>query len=519
MTLNLKKWVVYVLSVLICAGSLATLFQTAFSEGPSIDPAYDRIEGSITSMDGTVLCAGEDDAHRGTVTDPQIYGSLLGHNDVTHGRSGLRQRYMDVLYADNGKDILSGNNLTLTINHSVQTYAYETMYPFSKLGGDTNSFAVVIENDTGRIIALVSIKAPLKTESGESIVYDINHVSDFDKALKENSITLPDGYYINEWAKPQAPGSVFKAISAIPIIENNLQNEMIKDEGYVKLKNNVKVSNYRSCAFGEINLNGGLKNSSNVYFSDIYDRFLSSADLKSIGEKALLGQDLQLDFATLSSSFDVSTYSKYIMSSFGQITAVTPVHTAAILSGICSEEGTVMKPYLVEEIQSPKGKTVEKTKTSVLTEVSDEKTLEILRNDLLDVAKHYGYDRVYMKTGTAELANNNTECYCFCANGKYTCLIGTRNLQSSAMLREASFNILTYTTSVMMNKEADEAYAEPVAEKKDIFAWFKEIFHDDNSENEQPQGDENSDGDSKKPDNSQNQEDGFFHSLINFFKS
>ena len=507
-SLKYKKWIAYALTVLICTGSIVTLFETTFSQGGAIDPAYDVEEASITSSDGVKLCECKEEAHRGTVTDSHIYGTLLGHNDAAHGRSGLRQRLADVLYADNGK-VARGNDISLTINHSVETYAHESILSFSRRGKDTNASAVVIENATGRIVALVSIKAPLKTKTGETIVYDVNNVSDFDKEIVDSEITLPDGYYINEWASPAAPGSVFKALSAIPIIENDLQDETINDTGSVTLKNDLKIQNYHATAFGTIDLKGALVNSSNVYFASMYDSRLSSADLKQIGDRALLGQELKLDFTTLSSSFDVSTSGKYVMSSFGQITAATPVHLCALLTGVCSGSGEVMKPYLVEEITSPKGKTVEKTKQTVLTELTDKKTAQTLRGFLQAVAKSYGYTGVYMKTGTAQLGDGGCQYYCFCGNSAYTVLVSVRNIERSTELCDPSYEILRYATSTLLKKEdADDAYAAPLKENEPgIWEWFLNLFKKDESTQE--------DVDTQRTD----QNDGFFYSLIQFFKS
>ena len=511
MKLRFKKWIAYALAVMLCAGSILTLFETAFSKGAAIDPAYDIAEGSIASSDGVALCACKEEAHRGTVTDPQIYGMLLGHNDAAHGRSGLRQRFSDVLYADNGKTAC-GNNMTLTLNHSVQTYSYETMLPFSKSGKDTNASTVVIENSTGRIIALVSVKAPLKTKAGETIVYDVNNVSAFDMSIADNEITLPNGYYISECASPAEPGSVFKILTSIPIIENDLQAETINDTGSITLKNDLKIQNYHATAFGAIDLKNALVNSSNVYFAGMYDSRLSSADLKQIGDRALLGQSLKLDFATLSSSFDVTTHSKYIMSSFGQILAATPTHLCSVLSGICSGSGEVMKPYLVEEITSPKGKTVEKTKQTVLTELTDKKTAETLRGYLQAVAQSYGYSGVYMKTGTAQLGDGSScQYYCFCGNSAYTVLVSVRNIEKSTLLCKPSFEILRYTTSTMLKKEeADDAYAEPIKDgNQGFWAWFQGLFKSDEQVREK-------ETDEKR---TADQDDGFFHSLFQFFKA
>ena len=142
-----------------------------------------------------------------------------------------------------------------------------------------------------------------------------------------------------------------------------------------------------------------------------------------------------------------------------------------------------MTPYLVEEITSPKGKTVEKTKQTVLTELTDKKTAQTLRGYLQAVAQSYGYSGVYMKTGTAQLGEGSCQYYCFAGNS---------------------------TSTMLKKEEVDDAYAEPIKDGNQRFwAWFQGLFKSDKQVREK-------ETDEKR---TADQDDGFFHSLFQFFKA
>ena len=125
-----KKVAAIICSTLIVAGCILSLFEESYSGIADIDPSWDTVEGTILTSDGTVICECTEDHHRGTVRSPEIYGSLLGHNSEGYGRSGLRRQLADKLYATDEKKPARGNDVVLTINDSVQTFAYNLMLPF-----------------------------------------------------------------------------------------------------------------------------------------------------------------------------------------------------------------------------------------------------------------------------------------------------------------------------------------------------------------------------------------------------
>ena len=503
-----KRIAAIICTILLTSGSVISLFETVYSGDPDVDPAWDTAEGTILTSDGSVICECKGDDHRGTVNEPEIYGPLIGYNSGNFGRSDLRSLLKDKLYATDDKNATQGNTIILTLDNSVQTFAYNLMLPFSKADRDTNACAVCIENKTGRIIGLISIKAPLKDENDVTIVYDVNDIGAFTQKISQSNTELPDAYYIPEWKIAKAPGSVFKCISSIPIIENGLDKEIYYDEGTINISPELSISNYNNYSYGEISLNGGLKYSSNCYFSSMYYNYLSKGDLGEVYDRCLVGTSLDLDFATLKSDVDLSNQSSYIMSSWGQITAVTPIHTACLLSGICSGTGTVQKPYLIEKEITSSGKTKNSSNASVLTNITDKDTASTLCAYLQETAEHYGFsDGVYMKTGTAE-TNDGTQNYCFCGNKEYTVLVSVHNLaNTSAELKEAAHSLLKYATSASLSREdAENAYAKTAEPKPE--GWLEKLIHSFSKKEDVTEDVPSSE---KKP--------GWFSTLISFFQS
>ncbi len=519
----MKTKIVQMIAILICAGCIISLFQVAFQKNNDTGEftvPYDNIEGTIYSSDGTVLSETLPDNHRGTVVNPDIYGALLGTNSTSHGYSGLKKRYLDILYLDNIQKNQNknrpGNSLHLTVNHSSQQYAYNALKQFVNKGNNNNGAVVAIENKTGAVKVLVSRKAPIYIKIDNDyrqVHYNVNDLSEFDQALNDELFELPANYYYNEALLPYTPGSVFKSLSSVPIVQHGLENEKYNDEtGYINV-GDLTIKNYRGNAYGKMALREAIIHSANVHFSNLYENFLSPADLENLMQRCLIGSDIETDFGTLKSQYDISTHSSYIMSSFGQVTAITPVHLASLISSIAYGTGTVMKPFLVEYMADSKGGKFNKTKPEELTEICSEKVAKKIRGYLKDTAEDYGYDNVYMKTGTAQLSGDETQCWCLCANKEYTVICTVHNLNTGGELKQASYSILKHLTSSELEEEQDEAYEET---KSGLWNKLKGIF----SKSDKPEESQNKGtSDKQKPSKSKSSGNGgFFNSLFKFFK-
>ena len=135
----------------------------------------------------------------------------------------------------------------------------------------------------------------------------------------------------------------------------------------------------------------GFIKSSNVYFMDRALEMGGQA-LKEAADSFLIGQDIPLDFATLTSSFQLGDYEDNVVAAtaFGQgETLITPLHMAMIAQSIAGD-GEMLKPYLIRSVVNAKGKTTREGKTEVLTKTMEKDIARRIRDVMTKAGESYG---------------------------------------------------------------------------------------------------------------------------------
>ena len=129
-------------------------------------------------------------------------------------------------------------------------------------------------------------------------------------------------------------------------------------------------------------------------------------------DKLLFGKNLELDFLTAVSKNPINTQmsdEEMLQAAIGQGTVqITPIHLNMITSAIAND-GVLMKPYLVDRIESADGDLVHTYKSKEYERLMSEeesdalKVLmkEVVENGTANRMKGYGYT-VAGKTGSAE---------------------------------------------------------------------------------------------------------------------
>ena len=139
-------------------------------------------------------------------------------------------------------------------------------------------------------------------------------------------------------------------------------------------------------------------------------RHTNPTALKEAADSFLIGQDIKLDFTTLSSTFNLDDYEENVIAAtaFGQgETLITPLHMAMITQSITAD-GQMAKPYLIKSVVNGKGKTTQEGKVEVLTRTMEKKIAGKIRNVMEEAGESYGLETVgdgysiAAKTGTAE---------------------------------------------------------------------------------------------------------------------
>jgi peptidoglycan glycosyltransferase len=231
-----------------------------------------------------------------------------------------------------------------------QDAAYDGL---SALGDGVQGAVVALEPNTGKLLAMVSLPT-----------YDPNQlaVHDLDAELDNyNRLTdAPDQPLLNRSIQTRLPpGSTFKIVTAAAALEEGLaqdaESQVPGGPSYqLPLSKSVIDNGGRSCGTDTITLTQALANSCNTTFLQLADQ-LGLEKLRHQAELFGFNSDYLDDLnGQVESVFpDDMDRPQTALSGIGQFdVAATPLQMAMVVAGIANG-GTVMKPYLVDEVLSP----------------------------------------------------------------------------------------------------------------------------------------------------------------------
>ncbi len=345
------------------------------------------------------------------------FGLERVYDQKVRGTDGGRQVEVDVAgkpVSNLGtKEPIAGSDLVLTIDIKLQVAAERAIEQQLGAVGAYAAAAVVLNPQTGEVLALVSRPS-------------------FDPNLFVNGISTKDWQLINEnpyhpmdnkaITGEYPPGSTFKIVTGTAALQENVvsPNEIIYDSGHHWL---IPKGNAGGEALGPINFIQALAHSDNVYFYEMgnrlgVDRLGEYARMFGIGSKTGIDLPYESEGLVPSREYKEKVYEDewYLSETFdaaiGQgFDLVTPLQAAMIMSAIAAN-GDRYQPHLVQRILSSDGKTVETVKPKRLStlDVSPE-VIALIQQGLHDVTKYgtaaavfgssYQVD-IAGKTGTAE---------------------------------------------------------------------------------------------------------------------
>ncbi|SHO50293.1 peptidoglycan D,D-transpeptidase FtsI family protein [Anaerocolumna xylanovorans] len=367
------------------------------------------IRGDILSADGKVLAHTLVDSDGNETRDypfRNIYAHIVGR--FSKGRTGLESSENFHLLTSHinavtkvvkelsgGKSI--GDSVVTTLDTRLQKAAYDAL-------GSHKGAVVVMEPSSGKILAMVS-----KPD------YDPNQINEiWDELTKEDSKeeekTSP---LVNRAAQGlYPPGSTFKILTALEYIRENPDYEKYEYNCTGKgIFNSVTINCYNNKAHGKVDLKESLAKSCNSSFANIGTTLNMNA-FRKLCDTFLFNQSIPVDMLYNKSSFVLngkSPIDQIPQTVIGQgQTQITPLHNALIISAVANG-GIMMKPYVVDHIESQSGEAVKKyfpamyrtvmtpkeaeILTSFMTETVENGTAGSLKNDRYTVAG---------KTGSAE---------------------------------------------------------------------------------------------------------------------
>lgn len=407
----------------------ATYLQYVAADGLNDDPRNRRVVvASFSRERGAILVGREPVAEsvpsgdrydfQRTYPEPFKYAHVTGFFSY-YSQTGIEQTQNAILSGEDSRlfvdrviDMIAnaepqGGNVQLTLDRAAQDAAHEGL---GALGEGTRAAVVAVEPPTGKVLAMASSPA-----------YDPNLLAEHDLAQVAQAYDrLESGDaqpLLNRTTQTTLPpGSTFKLVTAAAALESgnydNAESMVPGGSSFQLPQSTTTIGNHDGgdCGGSRITMTQALQVSCNV-------TFLSLAD--ELGTEAMLEQAEEFGFnSTWLDGLPDQAESLYpgdmdppqtAMSGIGQASVTaSPLQMAMVASGIANG-GSVMKPYLVDEVRTPELELLDKTEPTELSQAVSQDTARELTKALVATvdsgtatpAQIPGVD-VAGKTGTAE---------------------------------------------------------------------------------------------------------------------
>ncbi|MER5990135.1 peptidoglycan D,D-transpeptidase FtsI family protein [Streptomyces viridosporus] len=372
---------------------------------------------------GSKQTSGSDFEYKRTYKNGPMWAPVTGYASQAFGATqlesiedGILTGNDDQLFFRNTLDMLTGKkkqggNVVTTLNAAAQKAAYEGL---EKQGG--KGAVAAIEPSTGKILALASYPSyDPSSFAGNSTTTDTEA---WQKLQKKNN---PDDPMLNRALREvYPPGSTFKVVTAAAALENELYTDADQKTQtplpWIMPGTRTPLKNDGDLPCEDASLREALRVSCNTVFGKIgadlgNDKMLEMSE--KFGFNAEQFTPVRANASVFSDDMDKA---QTALSSIGQFnTAATPLQMAMVTAAIAND-GTLMKPYMVDALQDSSLNPVEKTDPEELSRPMTAKNAQILQSMMETVVEKGtgGNARipgvtVGGKTGTAQHGVDNKE--------------------------------------------------------------------------------------------------------------
>lgn len=340
-----------------------------------------NVRGKIYSRNKEVLAQTIEDEN-GKEQRVYPYANMFAHavGYATNGRYGVEAlsnyylinsntKLSDKVAKDVSGEKYPGDNVITTLDVELQQIAYQSL-------GVYKGAIIVTKPDTGEILAMVS-KPDFDPNEIDAIWSDI--LQDQESTVLLNRVT--QGLY--------PPGSTFKIITALEYIRENpdtYQQYRYQCNGSL-VHGEDKINCYHGSVHGAEDFTRSFAKSCNTSFANIglqLDRTQYAATLR----KLLFNDELPVKFAYNQSRLVIdadTSDSDMMQAAIGQgSTQITPLHLNMITAAIAND-GTLMKPYLVDRIENSEGSIVKQFSAGEYGRLMSEQEAEILTGLMQEV--------------------------------------------------------------------------------------------------------------------------------------
>lgn len=376
-----------------------------------------HVFGYVSEINDAELEAKKDSPHKYKMGDIIGKAGLERVYDLElRGEDGGEQVEVDVTGKPveilGKKNPVPGSDLYLTIDKDIQAAAEKAVDEQLVAVGAKAAAVVVMNPQTGEVLAMVSrpsfdpnlFVGGISSKNWNAINNNPNHPMD-NKAIT--------GEY--------PPGSTFKIVTGTAALAEHVvtPEEKIFDSGKHWI---VDKGNADGEALGYINFEEAMAHSDNVYFYEMgnrlgIDRLEKYARMFGLGKPTGINLLFEAEGLVASQEYKRKVFDEdwYLAETFdaaiGQgFNNVTPIQAAMVMGEIAAD-GKRYKPYLVDKIVDPDGKTVKKFKPEVVGQLEVEpQHIRLVQQGLKGVTKYGTAASVFRgfpieiagKTGTAE---------------------------------------------------------------------------------------------------------------------
>jgi peptidoglycan glycosyltransferase len=335
-------------------------------QNPLVLQEKEARRGRILDAQGVVLADWKDGQR--TYKDANL-ANVIGYASSRFGRVGLEQTYdAELIGLTSGspaadmlrkfqRERLKPASLHLSIDVRLQDLG-------AKLLGDRRGAIVALEPSTGRILAFVS-----------SPTYDPNAIADPDRAeaalaklTKDDAAPLLDrpaqGLYV--------PGSSFKLVTAMAALDNGVLTADTKyadqpkeeEDGYVVGGFHVQDGHHLFTGSTVLDFSHAIEVSCNIYFAHTAVN-LGGAALRKWADGAGFDQRIPFELPTAASQVTggpaggkeggFKDVVEVANAGYGQAEVLTTPLQMALVTSAVANGGTIMRPRLVDAIESANG--------------------------------------------------------------------------------------------------------------------------------------------------------------------
>lgn len=292
-------------------------------------------------------------------------------------------------------DSVDGYDIYLTIDADIQMRLEEAIeeaedkYDFEQLN------IVVAEAKTGKILGIATTPS-----------FDPN-IRDIENYLDPNvSVAIE-------------PGSTMKIFSYMAVMEAGKYNgEETFKSGTFTTTDKTVIGDWDRQGWGTITYDRGFALSSNVGVVNLIDKYLTKEELLEFYKKLGFGSKTGIELANeVSGKIEFKYETEVFNAGFGQGITTTSIQNIQALTTLAND-GTLLKPYLVEKIVDKDGNVIVQNEKTELRKVASTATINKLKDLMEDVIEEGtgtsyrmdGYD-IFAKTGTAQIAKEDGTGY------------------------------------------------------------------------------------------------------------